>query len=186
MLEKIIEIDKNSFLFLYNLGSEQFDSFWLIITQKLSWTPFFIFILFLFQKKLGWKNLGFFLLFLGALILISDQTASFFKNHFHRLRPYFDTSFVDVIRTLKHEPGRYSFFSGHATNSMATATFGFLILKNYYNRPYWLFLFPIIFAYSRIYLGLHYPLDILTGYAFGATYGFVFYKLYSKYILKLN
>jgi undecaprenyl-diphosphatase len=46
------------------------------------------------------------------------------------------------------------------------------------------FLFPLIFAYSRIYLGLHYPLDILTGYVFGATFGFIAYKWYHKYVLK--
>lgn len=186
MLERIIEFDQNCFVFLYGLGSSTFDSIWLAITNQLYWSPFFIFIFYLFQKKLGWKNLLYFLLFIAILIVISDQTASFFKNHFHRIRPYYDTKFIDIIRVLKHKPGRYSFFSGHATNSMATTFFAFMILKRYYKHTYWLFLFPIIFAYSRIYLGLHYPIDILTGYVFGAIYGFLFYKLYLKYILKTS
>ena len=186
MLEKILELDKNSFVFLYNLGSAPFDGIWLAITKQMYWTPFFIFVFYLFQKKLGWKNLGYFLLFTVFLIVISDQTAGFFKNHFHRLRPYYDSQFNAIIRSLKHEPGRYSFFSAHATNSMATAVFAFLILKRYYKQTFWLFLFPIIFAYSRIYLGLHFPTDILTGYVFGATYGFVCYKIYQKYVLKTS
>ena len=186
MLEKILELDKNVFVFLYNLGSAPFDGIWLIITKQKYWTPFFIFVFYLFQKKLGWKNLSYFLLFIAFLIVISDQTSSFFKNHFHRLRPYYDSQFSAIIRSLKHKPGQYSFFSGHATNSMATTVFAFMILKRYYNHTYWLFLFPIIFAYSRIYLGLHFPTDIITGYIFGATYGFVFYKIYQKYVLKTS
>ena len=186
MLEKILELDKIVFVFLYNLGSVPFDGIWLVITKQMYWTPFFIFVFYLFQKKLGWKNLGYFLLFTVLLIVISDQTAGFFKNHFHRLRPYYDSQFSAIIRSLKHEPGQYSFFSAHATNSMATAVFAFLILKRYYKQTFWLFLFPIIFAYSRIYLGLHFPTDILTGYVFGATYGFVFYKIYQKYVLKTS
>ena len=186
MLEKILELDKNVFVFLYNLGSAPFDGIWLIITKQKYWTPFFIFVFYLFQKKLGWKNLGYFLLFIAFLIVISDQTSSFFKNHFLRLRPYYDSQFSAIIRSLKHEPGRYSFFSGHATNSMATTVFAFMILKRYYNHTYWLFLFPIIFAYSRIYLGLHFPTDIITGYIFGATYGFLCYKIYLKYVLKTS
>jgi undecaprenyl-diphosphatase len=67
---------------------------------------------------------------------------------------------------------------------MATTVFTFMILKKYYKHVYLLFLFPLIFAYSRIYLGLHFPTDILTGYAFGATFGFICYKIYQKYIFK--
>ena len=59
-----------------------------------------------------------------------------------------------------------------------------MILRKYYKHAYLLFLFPLIFAYSRIYLGLHFPTDILTGYVFGATMGFVCYKLYSKFVIR--
>jgi undecaprenyl-diphosphatase len=89
----------------------------------------------------------------------------------------------NIIRIVKPSDS-YSFFSGHATNSMATTVFVFLIIRRYYKYALLLFLFPLIFAFSRIYLGLHFPTDILTGYAFGATFGFVFYKIYQKYILK--
>jgi undecaprenyl-diphosphatase len=61
---------------------------------------------------------------------------------------------------------------------MASTMFIFLIIRKFYKHTYLLFCFPLVFAYSRIYLGLHFPGDILTGYLFGATFGFVFYKLY--------
>ncbi|UPT71654.1 MAG: phosphatase PAP2 family protein [Flavobacterium sp. JAD_PAG50586_2] len=183
MLEKIIQLDKELLVFLNSLGSPTFDGLWLIITKQVYWTPIFLFVFYLLQKKLGWKNFGFYILFTAFLILLCDQTANLFKNHFHRLRPCNDEEIKGIIRIVKSSPS-FSFFSGHATNSMATAVFGFMILKRYYKHAYLLFLFPLIFAYSRIYLGLHFPVDILTGYTFGAIFGFIFYKIYKKYILK--
>lgn len=183
MLEKIIAIDKDLLVFLNGLGSEFFDGFWLTITVKEYWTPYFLLIFYFLAKKIGWKNFLIALVFIALLILVSDQTSNFFKNHFQRLRPCNDLDLKSIIRIVKPSDS-YSFFSGHATNSMATTVFVFLIIRRYYKYALLLFLFPLIFAFSRIYLGLHFPTDILTGYAFGATFGFVFYKIYQKYILK--
>lgn len=183
MLEKIIAIDKDLLVFLNGLGSEFFDGFWLTITVQEYWTPYFLLIFYFLAKKIGWKNFLIALVFIALLILVSDQTSNFFKNHFQRLRPCNDLDLKNIIRIVKPSDS-YSFFSGHATNSMATTVFVFLIIRRYYKYALLLFLFPLIFAFSRIYLGLHFPTDILTGYAFGATFGFVFYKIYQKYILK--
>ena len=183
MLEKIIELDKELLIFLNGLGSPTFDGLWLIITKQLNWAPIFLFVLYLMQNKLGWKRFGYYILFMAFLILLCDQTANLFKWYFHRLRPCNDETVNHIIRVVKASPS-FSFFSGHATNSMATTVFTFMILKKFYKHAYLLFLFPLIFAYSRIYLGLHFPSDILTGYVFGATIGFICYKLYRKYILR--
>ena len=183
MLEKIIAIDKDLLVFLNGLGSESFDGFWLIITKQVYWTPYFLLVFYFLVKKIGWKNFLIALVFIALLILVSDQTSNFFKNHFQRLRPCNDLDLKSIIRIVKPSDS-YSFFSGHATNSMTTTVFVFLIIRRYYKYALLLFLFPLIFAFSRIYLGLHFPTDILTGYAFGATFGFVFYKIYQKYILK--
>ena len=182
MLEKIIQLDKELLIFLNGLGSPTFDGLWLFITKQANWTLFFVMIFYLLQKKLGWKNFGFYILFTAVLILICDQTSNLFKNYFQRLRPCNDEELKTIIRIVKSSPS-FSFFSGHAVNSMATTVFAFMILKKEYKHAYLLFLFPLVFAYSRIYLGLHFPSDILTGYVFGATFGFICYKLYSKYIL---
>jgi undecaprenyl-diphosphatase len=182
-LEKITQLDKEFLVFLNGLGSPTFDGLWLIITKQVYWAPFFLVVFFLLQKKLGWKNFGYYLLFTALLILVCDQTANLFKNSFERFRPCNDEEIKGIIRIVKSSSS-YSFFSGHATSSMATTLFVFLILKKYYRHVYLLFLFPLIFAYSRIYLGLHFPTDILTGYIFGATFGFICYKLFQKQILK--
>jgi len=183
MLEKIIQLDKELLVFLNGLGSSGFDGLWLVITKQFYWAPVFLYVFYLLQKKLGWKNFGYYLLFTALLILVCDQTTNLFKNYFHRIRPCNDEEIKNVIRIVKSSK-TFSFFSGHAANSMATTILTFSILKRYYKYAYLLFLFPLIFAYSRIYLGLHFPGDILAGYAFGAIFGFACSWMYRKRILK--
>lgn len=185
MLEKIIQLDKQLFIFLNGLGSTTFDNLWLILTKQIYWAPLFLVIFFLMYKKIGSRNFWYYILFTAVLILVCDQTANLFKNFFHRLRPCNDEEIKNVIRIVKAS-NTYSFFSGHAANSMGTTIFAFLILKKYYNHAYLLFLFPLIFAYSRIYLGLHFPLDILTGYLFGATFGFICFSGYQKFLMRMS
>jgi undecaprenyl-diphosphatase len=183
MLEKVIAFDTQLFIYLNGLGSETYDSFWLFITKQSNWTPFFLLILYLVYKKIGVKSTLFLLLFVTLLLVVTDQTCNLFKFTFQRLRPCNNPEIKSFIRIVKSSD-TFSFFSGHAANSMATMTFLFLLLKKHYRYAFLLFLFPLIFAYSRIYLGLHYPLDIFTGYLFGASFGFIAYKLYQKYVLK--
>lgn len=185
MLEKIIHLDKELLVYLNGLGSERWDWMWLIITKQIYWTPIFLLVFYFLQKNIGWKKFGYYVLFTAVMILLCDQTVNLFKYSFERLRPCNDEEIKGIIRLVKTSSS-FSFFSGHATNSMASTVFAFMILKRYYKHAYLLFLFPLIFAYSRIYLGLHFPTDVLTGYTFGATVGFVCYRLYSKFILKVS
>jgi undecaprenyl-diphosphatase len=177
MLEKILSIDTELFIFLNSLGSERYDGLWLIITKQTSWIPLFILLLYLIFKKLGTKQTLYLVLFVTLLLICTDQITNLFKNGFQRLRPCNNpeiNSFIRVVQSRKS----YSFFSGHAANTMSVATFLYLIFKKDFNYFWLLFLWPLIFAYSRIYLGLHYPLDIFSGYFFGAIMGFLMFKLY--------
>ena len=100
MLEKIIDFDKQAIVFLNNLGSETYDGLWLIITKQAYWTPFFLFIFYLLQKKIGWKKFGFYILFTAVLILICDQTVNLFKFGFERLRPINDEEIKGLLRIV--------------------------------------------------------------------------------------
>ena len=184
-MEQLVNLDKELFVFLNGLGATPFDAFWQIITKQINWAPFFIAVFYLLQRKIGWKNLGIIILFLAVLITFTDQMTNLFKNTFERLRPCNDFD-VNQIARIVEERSSFSFFSGHAANSMASTMFVFLIIRKFYKNTYLLFLFPLIFAYSRIYLGLHFPGDILTGYLFGGTFGFVFYKSYMFFGKKYN
>lgn len=177
MLEKIITLDKQLLVFLNSFGSETFDPIWLIITKQINWTPFFLLLIYLVYRKLGTKQTLIIVLFIALIILTTDQTCNFFKNHFERLRPCNDLDIKEIIRNVKPSQ-TFSFFSGHASNSAATMVFLFLIMREYYKHFWLVILFPLIFAYSRIYLGLHFPIDILAGYTCGIIMGFLTYKIY--------
>lgn len=179
MLEKIKEIDVNLFVYLNGLGSEAYDKLWLIVTDQLNWTPLFLAMFYLIYKKIGGKQLLYLILFIAVLIAFTDQTTNFVKNTVQRLRPCNDPEINSFIRIVRFRSS-FSFFSGHAANTMAVATFLFLVLKRNFKYLGFLFLWPLIFAYSRIYLGLHYPGDILSGYFFGAVFGSLLYLLYRK------
>jgi undecaprenyl-diphosphatase len=177
MLEKILSLDTRLFIYLNSLGSETYDGFWLFITKQANWTPFFLLLLYLIYKKLGAKQTLFLLLFVAALVTITDQTTNLFKHTFQRLRPCNNPEIKSFIRIVQSRDS-FSFFSGHAANTMAVATFLYLNLKRYFKYLGFLFLWPLIFAYSRIYLGLHYPLDIISGYICGLILGSLMFKGY--------
>jgi undecaprenyl-diphosphatase len=177
MLDKILTLDKELLIFLNGLGSTTFDPFWMFITKQSNWTSFFLVVLYFIYKKVGVKQTIYLLVFIIVLITISDQFTNLIKETFQRLRPCSDPNINKLIRVVKPSE-TFSFFSGHASNSMAIATFLYFILKDKFKYFGLLFLWPLIFAYSRIYLGLHYPTDIICGYINGFVFGFLFYKLF--------
>lgn len=184
MLEHLVHLDKKLFIFLNNLGSNPFDEIWLILTNQINWLPFFLILLFILYKKLGKKKLGIAILTLAALVTFTNEFTDIIKFSVQRIRPCNDDTLVGLIRVVK-DSYTFSYFSGHAANSTAAMMFVFLILRKYYKFSYLIFLYPLIFAYSRIYLGLHFPLDIISGYVFGGCTGFLFYFLYEKIVNKL-
>lgn len=177
MLETLLELDRNLFVFLNSMGSEAYDGFWLFITKQINWIPIFAIILYLVFKHLGWRHALLIILVMALLIVLTDQTTNLFKNYFQRLRPVNNTDLDSVIHFV-HKRSSFSFISGHASNSMAAAFFLYKVLKPYLKYMGFIFLWPLIFAYSRIYLGLHYPGDILCGYVWGILMSLIMLKLY--------
>jgi undecaprenyl-diphosphatase len=177
MLQKLLELDRYVFLYLNNLGSEKYDPLWLFITNQLHWTPFFLVLFYIIYKKIGGKQTLYLLFFVALLIAFTDQLTNVVKATFERVRPSSNPNLGSTMRKVLIR-NSFSFFSGHAANTMAVATFLFLIMKRHFKYFGFIFLWPLVFAYSRIYLGLHYPSDILFGYLCGALTGYGCYKLY--------
>lgn len=186
MIESIIDKDIELLIFLNNLGTTQWDGFWLIVTNKFSAIPLYILLLYLAFKHYGLRRTVILVLFITLLITASDQTSNLFKYGFKRLRPCHDENIVDLIRLVKERcGGLYSYFSAHASNSMAIAVFFSLLFKNKIKYlSYLLIIWALFVAYSRIYIGVHFPLDVLTGAIIGAIYATLIYKLFNIFTRK--
>lgn len=176
-METLLELDRDLLIFLNNFGSETFDPFWLFITKQINWIPIFAIFAYLVFKHLGWKHAILILVMLSVLIALTDQTTNLFKNGFQRLRPGSDPALDGLIRAVQTRKS-FSFLSGHASNSMAAAFFLFTVLRPYVKYMGFIFIWPLVFAYSRIYLGLHYPIDILCGYLWGILMATLVLRLY--------
>ena len=190
MFEEILKLDSKLFLFLNNLGTTKFDAFWLSLSKIEANILMYLFLIFLFFHitKLSPKFLYiFYLLFVIALMItITDQGANFFKDSFQRLRPCYNESISDSLRLVKENcGGKYGFFSAHASNSFSLAIFFGLLFKN---RIRYMIIITIVYAslisYSRIYLGVHFPIDIIVGSSFGIFVGFIIYSFVFLKFLK--
>jgi undecaprenyl-diphosphatase len=179
MLDQLLQLDESLFLYLNRLGNSAWDDFWLVITDKLTFIPLYAVLLFLIYKKLGLKSLLLLILVVAAMISFTDQITNLFKYVIaKRPRPCREVHLQELMRFVAGGCGRYGFFSGHAANSMAAAVFAGLLLRPYYKNLIFILLFwSAVVAYSRIYVGVHYPLDIVCGLAFGALSGFMFFNI---------
>lgn len=183
MLELILETDTSFFLFLNNIGNENFDTLWLAISNKVYSIPFFLLIIILLFKKYGYK-VWIPLLCIILLITIVDQTSvHLFKNIFQRLRPCWQNDLDNLFR-LVYAPcgGQYGFISSHAANTAALGTFCFSVFKKNKWLKKLIIIWVLLISYSRIYLGVHFPLDVFCGILWGVIIGFLFIKINSKFL----
>lgn len=187
MIESIKQLDTSLFLFFNGLHNNFFDVFFYYITITVTWIPLYVYLLYLAIKKYQvdtWK----FLVIIALLILSSDQLSVFFKNEFMRYRPSHNLLLKDVVHIVKNKQGGlYGFVSSHGANTMALATFLILtLLRN--SRKMWavMGMYVLIACYSRIYLGLHYPFDILGGWIIGFAVALVIYLIFKNWIVKFE
>jgi len=178
MIEELLKYDTHLFLFLNNLGNTTWDTFWLIVTEKWSSIPLYALLLYLLLKHFGWKATLIVAIGAALMITVTDQVASLFKHGIQRPRPCQVESLRESIRYVADGCGRYGYFSAHAASSMAAAVYlGLIFRKSYYYLPFLLLIWAVLTGYSRIYLGVHYPLDVISGMAFGGIVGWLFYFL---------
>ncbi len=189
MIEEILKLDSKLFLYLNNLGTSKFDIFWISLSKIEANILMYLFLilLYFYIQKIRPKLIYIFYFFIviALMITITDQGANIFKDSIQRLRPCYNESIIDSLRLVKENcGGKYGFFSAHASNSFSLAIFFGLL---FINRIRYIIMITIVYAslisYSRIYLGVHYPIDIIFGGFFGIFVGFVMYSfVYLKFL----
>ncbi len=171
MIQQLAAWDEQLFLWLNGLGHPALDSTMLFLSAKLVWIPLYLLLIFLLYKHYGlqfWKPL----LAIIIVVTIADQsTSGFMKPFFERLRPCHDTSLDGLLVNVGKCGGKYGFASSHAANTFGLASFFFFLTGI---RKYaWLFVWAALVSYSRIYLGVHFPGDILVGGIIGIFSGWL-------------
>lgn len=174
-LSKLVEVDHQFFLFLNGFHNDFWDTVMFFVTRKETWLPFFAVLLCYIIKNYKNKTV-IILLFLALAILAGDQISVLIKESVQRLRPVHDPVIRDLVHNYYRKGGLYGFLSSHATNAFALLTFSAYLFRNRY-YTYTLLLWALLFSYSRIYLGVHYPFDILGGMVLGYFVGNIFYRV---------
>ena len=175
-------MDTQLFLFLNGLHADWLDPIMIFISGKLTWTPFYLVLLFLIIKNYKKQSI---LIIISIILLIicSDQiSSSVFKPLFERPRPCHNEAIKDLVYLPNgHCGGAYGFISSHACNVFALAVFVTSILKKYYRNVSWvMFVWATSVAYSRIYMGVHYPADVVVGSIVGVLIGMMILKVYKS------
>lgn len=169
------ELDQSILLYLNGFHNDFWDMVMLMFTRKEIWLPLYVAFGILILKKYRWKLIPIFIIIILAVVF-SDQLSVLIKESVKRLRPTHDPAISDLVHNIFRKGGLHGFFSSHASNTIAVA---FLTAKIFNNRlfTYTIFCWALVVSYSRIYLGVHYPFDVLAGIGWGFLTGYLFYKL---------
>lgn len=180
MLRQIQEIDTRIFLLLNGLHSNWADFLMYWATERNTWIPLYFLIIVFFVWKYKQKSWSI-IISLVATVAVSDQfTSTFLKPLVQRLRPCHVVYLQNKIHAVTDCGGQYGFASSHAANSFGLATALWLLIGHKYPAVKWFFAWAAVVSYSRIYVGVHYPLDVIVGALVGAVAAWICVGLFIR------
>jgi undecaprenyl-diphosphatase len=174
-IEPIKQLDQSLFFFFNGMHSPFWDVVMTLFTQTIIWGIFYLTLLYFIIRKYRMKAVVI-IVMLALAILISDQFSVLIKETVKRLRPTHDPDIQHLVHNVYRKGGLYAYFSSHATNTFAVAMFTAKLFKNSRYQVF-IFFWAALVGYTRIYLGVHFPFDVLTGAVVGVLIGHFIYKL---------
>jgi undecaprenyl-diphosphatase len=182
MIEFFKSADQSVFLFLNGFHCSFLDTVMFRGTQTTTWIPLYFLLLFLVIRRHRWQAIWV-VLFASLMIVASDQLSNLFKEWIARPRPTHEPGVTGIHTVNGYLGGQFGFYSAHASNNLAIAVFLIIILGNPFRYfPLVILTWAFFMAYTRIYLGVHYPGDILAGWIAGGLLGWGFGQACSRII----
>ncbi|MEO8588042.1 MAG: phosphatase PAP2 family protein [Flavobacteriales bacterium] len=185
LLGRLEALDRSAFLAINGAHAPWADDLMLAVSDMRIWFPLYIFLLFILQRRFGWRGLAWSVPVLGLMILCSDSgSVVLFKETVQRLRPCHEPGLQGLVHLVYPAcGGQFGFVSSHASNHFAIAAFMACTLGG---TPRWatplLLLWAVLIGYSRVYLGVHYPGDVLVGGLYGAAIGSIFALVFRRIV----
>ena len=189
LLDQLQAWDRSAFLAINGLHAPWADAVMHTVSAMGTWVPLYVFLLAIIQRRFGWKGLAWSVPVIALMIFASDTgSVVLFKNNVQRLRPCHAPELQGLVHLVNdHCGGRFGFVSSHASNHFAIAAFMTGIL---HGVPRWgapaLLAWALGVAYSRIYLGVHYPGDVLVGALYGFTVGSLVFVIFRHLARRLH
>ena len=187
MLEKLIELDKELFVYLNDMQSPFWDPIMVFASDKYVWVPFYLGLIGYVIWKYKRQSIPMLLLAVLTIAMADSITSGIFKPYFARLRPCHDETLSDVINLVAGCGGKFGFMSSHAANAFGFAVFFNLILSDRYTIfKVILVVWAVVVSYSRIYLGVHFPGDVVGGAIVGSFAAYFCSLGYARVIKKYS
>jgi undecaprenyl-diphosphatase len=180
LLKYLLDIDNKILLWVNAHNNPFWDEIMLAFSERFFWVPFYTMLVLLIIYKFRKRSI-LILITITLMIIATDQFSShLLKPLVGRLRPCYDESLMHLLHMIKDCGGRYGFISSHASNSFGAAMILWMLFRKQFKYFWLMFVWAAVVSYSRIYLGVHFPSDIIGGMFCGLIFGYLFFQLYSS------